>query len=39
MQILFAVAVDVDARDEKDLPERAQQPVIDDLEEACHGDL
>lgn len=33
-----ADAVIVGAREGEDVPEGAQQPVIDDLEEACHGD-
>ncbi len=32
-----ADAVIVEATDGKDVPEGAQQPVIDDFEEACHG--
>ena len=32
-----ADAVIVEATDGKDVPEGAQQPVIDDLEQACHG--
>lgn len=32
-----AVAVIVGATDGEDVPEGAQQPVIDDFEEACHG--
>ena len=32
-----ADAVIVGAREGEDVPEGAQQPVIDDLEEACHG--
>lgn len=34
----LAVALEGIARDDKDLPEGAQQPVIDDLEETCHGE-
>lgn len=34
----LAVALDGNVRDEKHLPERAQQPVIDNLEETCHGE-
>ena len=34
----LAVALGGNVMDEKNLPERAQQPVIDNLEETCHGE-